>query len=107
MLRIAVCDDSPTFLQFYSIEDKLTDSFGFFKCHRSYLVYMPNVDHFGSTQITMVGDLFEFLDKSLILFITTLPFHTLPPGSTPEMERDPPLLSTDAASTIQFSSFQR
>ena len=35
----------------YSFEDRLTDSDGFFKCHRSYLVYMPNVDHFNNTDI--------------------------------------------------------
>lgn len=34
-----------------SFEDKFTDSNGFFKCHRSYLVYLPNVDHFSSTEI--------------------------------------------------------
>lgn len=36
----------------YSFEDKFTDSDGFFKCHRSYLVYLPNVDHFSSSEIT-------------------------------------------------------
>lgn len=30
-------------------EDKLID--GFFKCHRSYLVYLPNVDHFNNSKI--------------------------------------------------------
>ena len=25
---------------------------GFFKCHRSYLVYLPNVDHFTPSEIT-------------------------------------------------------
>ena len=35
----------------YSIEDKLTENNGFFKCHRSYLVYLPNVDHFSSNEI--------------------------------------------------------
>ena len=37
----------------YSLEKKFTESSGFFKCHRSYLVYMPNVDHFGTTEICM------------------------------------------------------
>ncbi len=32
-------------------ENLLTDQNGFFKCHRSYLVYMPNVDHFSNTEI--------------------------------------------------------
>ncbi len=36
----------------YSFEDKLIDANGFFKCHRSYIVYIPNVDHFGNTEIT-------------------------------------------------------
>lgn len=36
----------------YSFEDKCIDSNGFFKCHRSYLVYLPNVDHFSNTEIT-------------------------------------------------------
>lgn len=36
----------------YSFEDKFTDENGFFKCHRSYFVYLPNVDHFSSTEIT-------------------------------------------------------
>ncbi|MBQ8731645.1 MAG: response regulator transcription factor [Oscillospiraceae bacterium] len=35
----------------YSFEDKLTDRDGFFKCHRSYLVYLPNVDRFNSTEL--------------------------------------------------------
>lgn len=35
----------------YFFEDKLTHENGFFKCHRSYLVYLKNVDHFSSTQI--------------------------------------------------------
>jgi DNA-binding LytR/AlgR family response regulator len=29
----------------------LTDSKGFFKCHRSYLVYLPNIDYFNATEI--------------------------------------------------------
>ena len=33
------------------LEDKITENDGFFKCHRSYLVYMPNVDHFSMTEI--------------------------------------------------------
>ena len=35
----------------YSLEEKLTEDDGFFKCHRSYLVYMPNVDHFDASEI--------------------------------------------------------
>ena len=35
----------------YSFEDKLTCSSGFFKCHRSYLVYLPNVNRFNTTEI--------------------------------------------------------
>ena len=35
----------------YSFEDRFTDSAGFFKCHRSYLVYLPNVDHFNMNKI--------------------------------------------------------
>lgn len=37
----------------HSLEDKLVSEDGFFKCHRSYLVYLPNVDHFNSTEIIM------------------------------------------------------
>ena len=35
----------------YSFEEKLTDCNDFFKCHRSYLVYLPNVDHFNGNEI--------------------------------------------------------
>lgn len=34
-----------------SFEHKLTDANGFFKCHRSYLVYIPNIDRFNSSEI--------------------------------------------------------
>lgn len=41
----------------YSLESKLRNSNCFFKCHRSYLVYLPNVDHFNSSKIiTKSGD---------------------------------------------------
>lgn len=36
---------------FHVIEEKLTNNDGFFKCHRSYLVYLPNVDQFNHTEI--------------------------------------------------------
>lgn len=36
----------------YSFKDRFTDSDGFFKCHRSYIVYLPNIDHFNMTEIT-------------------------------------------------------
>lgn len=35
----------------HSLEDRITEDDGFFKCHRSYLVYLPNVDHFSMTEI--------------------------------------------------------
>lgn len=35
----------------HSLEDRLCLNDGFFKCHRSYLVYLPNVDHFSMTEI--------------------------------------------------------
>lgn len=35
----------------YTFEDVLSDSKGFFKCHRSYLVYIPNVDYFSNVEI--------------------------------------------------------
>ena len=35
----------------HSLEDRLCRNDGFFKCHRSYLVYLPNVDHFSMTEI--------------------------------------------------------
>ena len=37
---------------FHSFEDRFTLEDGFFKCHRSYLVYLQNVDYFTATQIT-------------------------------------------------------
>ena len=37
----------------YSFKESLNNQNGFFKCHRSYLVYLPNVDHFNTTEITM------------------------------------------------------
>lgn len=33
-------------------EQQLLNTDDFFKCHRSYLVYLPNVDHFTNTEIT-------------------------------------------------------
>ena len=33
------------------LEDRLCLNDGFFKCHRSYLAYLPNVDHFSMTEI--------------------------------------------------------
>ena len=35
----------------HSLEDRITENDGFFKCHRSYLVYLPNVDHFNLNKI--------------------------------------------------------
>ncbi len=35
----------------YTFETELSVSKGFFKCHRSYLVYLPNVDYFNNTEI--------------------------------------------------------
>ena len=35
----------------YTFETQLSDSKGFFKCHRSYLVYIPNVDYFSNMEI--------------------------------------------------------
>jgi len=35
----------------YSFETSLLNRKGFFKCHRSYLVYIPNVDYFSNTEI--------------------------------------------------------
>lgn len=40
----------------YSFENKLLIEDGFFKCHRSYIVYMPNVNSFTSNEITMRAD---------------------------------------------------
>ena len=33
-------------------EQQLLDTDGFFKCHRSYLVYLPNVNHFNNNELT-------------------------------------------------------
>ncbi len=35
----------------YHFENRMTIESGFFKCHRSYLVYMKNVDHFSNMEI--------------------------------------------------------
>lgn len=35
----------------YTFETSLTDSKDFFKCHRSYIVYIPNVDYFNNSEI--------------------------------------------------------
>ena len=35
----------------HTFEMELPQSKGFFKCHRSYLVYLPNVHHFSTTEI--------------------------------------------------------
>ena len=37
---------------FHSFEDRFSSQDGFFKCHRSYLVYLQNVDHFTAAEIT-------------------------------------------------------
>ena len=34
-----------------SFEEVLTNNLGFFKCHRSYIVYLQNVDHFNMTEL--------------------------------------------------------
>lgn len=40
----------------YHFENRLTVENGFFKCHRSYLIYFKNIDHFnGSEIITKLG----------------------------------------------------
>ena len=36
----------------HSIEERFTEEDGFFKCHRSYLVYLKNVLHFNGTRLT-------------------------------------------------------
>ena len=35
----------------YSVEEKLAGNDAFFRCHRSYLVYLPNIDCFNATEI--------------------------------------------------------
>ena len=37
---------------FHSFEERFSSQDGFFKCHRSYLVYLQNVDHFTAAEIT-------------------------------------------------------
>lgn len=37
---------------FYSFEKKFMGNVDFFKCHRSYIIYIPNVDHFDNRSIT-------------------------------------------------------
>ena len=41
-------------LSFY--EKQLTIDKGFFKCHRSYIVYMPAIDHFNNNEIITKTD---------------------------------------------------
>ena len=36
---------------FHSFEERFSSQDGFFKCHRSYLVYLQNVDHFTAAEI--------------------------------------------------------
>ena len=36
----------------HAVEEKLADDPSFFRCHRSYLVYLPNIDRFNTTEIT-------------------------------------------------------
>ena len=40
------------FNTFSNFADNLTMEKGFFKCHRSYIVYIPNIDHFSPLEIT-------------------------------------------------------
>lgn len=42
-----------TITPFHVVEDQFMEEDGFFKCHRSYLVYFPNVDHFNASEIFM------------------------------------------------------
>ena len=42
-----------TITPFHVVEDQFLEEDGFFKCHRSYLVYFPNVDHFNASEIFM------------------------------------------------------
>ena len=35
----------------HALEDQMTENDGFFKCHRSYIVYMPAIDHFNNNEI--------------------------------------------------------
>ena len=41
-----------SFNTFGSFAETLTLEKGFFKCHRSYIVYIPNIDHFSPQEIT-------------------------------------------------------
>ena len=42
-----------TITPFHVVEDQFLEEDDFFKCHRSYLVYLPNVDHFNASEIFM------------------------------------------------------
>ena len=46
-----------TITPFHVVEDQFLEEDGFFKCHRSYLVYFPNVDHFNASEIFMKSGL--------------------------------------------------
>ena len=35
----------------HTFENRFTETDGFFKCHRSYIVFLPNVDRFSGTEI--------------------------------------------------------
>ena len=40
---------------FSGYAESLTVEQGFYKCHRSYIVYMPNIDHFNSAEIVTIS----------------------------------------------------
>ena len=42
-----------TITPFHVVESQFLEEEDFFKCHRSYLVYLPNVDHFNASEIFM------------------------------------------------------
>ena len=54
---VQVCLSNNTTLEIRELFSHCEEIFsldkGFFKCHRSYLVYMPNVDRFGTTELRM------------------------------------------------------
>ncbi|MGN0006249.1 MAG: LytR/AlgR family response regulator transcription factor [Candidatus Gastranaerophilaceae bacterium] len=49
---------------FNEVEKKLTTNDGFFKCHRSYIVYLPSIDIFNSKEITTKSKRKIFVSRS-------------------------------------------
>lgn len=50
----------------YSFSEKLSSTPGFFKCHRSYIVYLGNVETFNNTELTTKSNMRIPISRSLV-----------------------------------------